>query len=191
MERFVSRLVGDPVGYAGESTHLPSRVDVPESVMALLDLRASVSRHLPLVWPMRPRARANIDRLGLTGWLQRICMACLPPQAYLEMLGLLSRARQALTDSAGTQEETNALGVPCLTLRSNTERPITVEQGANTLVPRDAERVLVLVDEVLRSGGKRGRTPEYWDGHAASRIAVHLAGCWLTFRATRPAEALA
>ena len=85
-----------------------------------------------------------------------------------------------LTDSGGMQEETTALGVPCLTLRDNTERPITVEQGTNTLVGRDRARILACVDEILQAGGKRGRVPELWDGHAAERIAADLsAGCGL------------
>ena len=86
-----------------------------------------------------------------------------------------------LTDSGGIQEETTALGVPCLTMRENTERPITVEQGTNTLVRRDRALVLRLVDEILAGGGKRGRMPELWDGHAAERIARHLCG-WLARR---------
>ena len=97
------------------------------------------------------------------------------------MVGLMRDARVVLTDSGGVQEETTALGVPCLTLRDNTERPITVEQGTNALVPRDRARVLALIDEVLVSGGKRGRTPELWDGKAAARIAADLAQ-WLRAR---------
>ena len=102
----------------------------------------------------------------------------LPPQGYLEMLGLMAAAALVLTDSGGMQEETTALAVPCLTMRENTERPITVEQGTNTVVGRDRERILGLVEDILRSGGKRGRIPELWDGHAAERIADHLAH-WL------------
>jgi UDP-N-acetylglucosamine 2-epimerase (non-hydrolysing) len=94
------------------------------------------------------------------------------------MLGLLAGARAVITDSGGIQEETTALGVPCLTMRENTERPITVEQGTNTVVGRDRARVLACVDDILRNGGKRGRVPELWDGHAAERIADDLAA-WL------------
>ncbi len=97
------------------------------------------------------------------------------------MVGLLSKARVVITDSGGVQEETTSLGVPCLTMRPNTERPITVEQGTNTLVRRDATMVLRLIDEVLSNGGKRGRVPELWDGRTAGRIAEHLAG-WLAGR---------
>jgi UDP-N-acetylglucosamine 2-epimerase (non-hydrolysing) len=90
------------------------------------------------------------------------------------MLGLMAGATLVLTDSGGLQEETTALGVPCLTLRENTERPITVEQGTNTMVGRDADAIRRGVDEILAGRGKRGRVPECWDGHAAERIAADL-----------------
>jgi UDP-N-acetylglucosamine 2-epimerase (non-hydrolysing) len=93
----------------------------------------------------------------------------------------MAGAALVLTDSGGMQEETTALSVPCLTMRETTERPITVEQGTNTLVGRDRALILRLVDEVLATGGKRGRAPELWDGRAAERIASHLAG-WLAAR---------
>ena len=93
-----------------------------------------------------------------------------------------------LTDSGGIQEETTALGVPCLTMRDNTERPITVEQGTNTLVGRDRQRILECVDDMLVTGGKRGKVPELWDGHAAERIAADLAA-WLARRDRRLAVA--
>ncbi len=109
----------------------------------------------------------------------------LPPQGYLEMLGLMAGATLVLTDSGGMQEETTALGVPCLTLRENTERPITVEQGTNTLVGRDRGAIVRAVDEILAGGGKRGRVPELWDGHAAERIAAHLARLARARRASR------
>ncbi len=112
-------------------------------------------------------ARANGPRLAL-----------LPPQGYLEMLGLMAGAKLVLTDSGGVQEETTALAVPCLTMRDNTERPITVDEGTNTLVGRDRALIAATVDEILRGGGKRGRRPELWDGRAAPRIARHLAA-WL------------
>lgn len=174
-------LAADPAGFGIVTMHRPSNVDDPASLGSLLDILERVGQRLPLIWPMHPRTRANIDKLGLAGRLARIRMACLPPQGYLEMVGLLNRARLVLTDSGGVQEETTALGVPCLTMRPNTERPITVEQGTNTLVPRDAGIVLRLVDDILANGGKRGRTPELWDGQAAGRIAGHLAG-WLAER---------
>jgi UDP-N-acetylglucosamine 2-epimerase (non-hydrolysing) len=102
----------------------------------------------------------------------------LPPQGYLEMLGLIADATLILTDSGGIQEETTVLGVPCLTLRENTERPITVEQGTNTVVGRDHDLIVATVENILQTGGKQGRRPELWDGRAGERIAEHLAG-WL------------
>jgi UDP-N-acetylglucosamine 2-epimerase (non-hydrolysing) len=180
-------LLTDPAGFGVVTMHRPSNVDDPGNLAELLEILRKVSQRLPLVWPIHPRTRANIDKLGLGERLAQVRMACLPPQGYLEMVGLLSGAKLVLTDSGGVQEETTALGVPCLTMRPNTERPITVEHGTNTLVPREEKVVLSMVDEILRNGGKRGRTPEFWDGNAAGRIAVHLAG-WLTQRAAARAE---
>jgi UDP-N-acetylglucosamine 2-epimerase (non-hydrolysing) len=94
---------------------------------------------------------------------------------YLAMLGLMRDARLVLTDSGGVQEETTGLGVPCLTLRGNTERPITIDEGTNELVGRDRELILAKTREILTTGGKTGRVPELWDGRSAERIAAHLA----------------
>jgi UDP-N-acetylglucosamine 2-epimerase (non-hydrolysing) len=143
-----------------------------------LTILRDVASQLPLVWPVHPRAKANIEKFGLSSLLAGARIALLPPQTYLEMLGLMSHARLVLTDSGGIQEETTALAVPCLTMRDNTERPITVEQGTNTLVGRNRVRTLECVDEILKNGGKRGRTPELWDGRAAERIADDLSA-WL------------
>jgi UDP-N-acetylglucosamine 2-epimerase (non-hydrolysing) len=183
-------LLSDPNGFGVVTMHRPANVDDPSSLTRMLDILNEVGQRLPLVWPMHPRTRANIDRFGLGKRIGQIRMACLPPQGYLEMVGLLSHARLVLTDSGGVQEETTALGVPCLTMRPNTERPITIEQGTNTLVPSDATVVLRLVDDILATGGKRGRTPELWDGHAAERIATHLAG-WLAQQRFKSSESAA
>lgn len=100
------------------------------------------------------------------------------PLGYLDFLKLMASAKLVLTDSGGIQEETTALAVPCLTMRENTERPITVDHGTNTMVGRQLELALACVDAVLASGGKRGRIPELWDGHAAERIAADMTA-WL------------
>jgi UDP-N-acetylglucosamine 2-epimerase (non-hydrolysing) len=155
--------------------HRPSNVDHRETLEPLLTLLADVSTRLPLVIALHPRTRANIERFGLGALLAQPRIALLPPQGYLEMLGLMQGATLVLTDSGGIQEETTALGVPCLTARENTERPITIEQGTNTLVGRDPARILRAVDEILAGGGKRGRVPELWDGRAAERIVADLA----------------
>ncbi len=167
--------------YGVVTLHRPSNVDREATLGPLLDVLCDVSDRLPLLLALHPRTSANIERFGLGGRLSGERMAVLPPQGYLEMLGLMSEATLVLTDSGGIQEETTALGVPCLTLRENTERPITIEQGTNTLVGRDREAILREVNEILAGRGKRGRVPELWDGHAAERIATHLAD-WLARR---------
>jgi UDP-N-acetylglucosamine 2-epimerase (non-hydrolysing) len=171
----------DERGFGVVTLHRPANVDRPETLRDCLEILRAVSAKLPLVCALHPRTRGNVDRFGLAALLETSAIAVLPPQGYLEMLGLMAKAAVVLTDSGGMQEETTALGVPCLTMRESTERPITVDEGTNTIVGRDAALTLRLVDEVLAGGGKRGRVPELWDGRAAERIAAHL-GAWLAAR---------
>ncbi|MCX9156881.1 UDP-N-acetylglucosamine 2-epimerase (non-hydrolyzing) [Niveibacterium sp. 24ML] len=166
--------ISGPEGYALVTLHRPSNVDDPATLSALVDTLVASSERLPLVFAVHPRTRANLERFGLAEKLAAERIVQLAPQGYLEMLGLMSAARVVLTDSGGIQEETTALGVPCLTLRENTERPITVEEGTNTLVGCDGTAILAALDLVLSSGGKAGRSPALWDGRAAERIAAHL-----------------
>lgn len=168
-------------GFAVVTLHRPSNVDDARALRECIEALCEVASRLPVIWPLHPRTRANIERFGLSSRFAKARIALLEPQGYLEMLGLLAHARVVLTDSGGIQEETTALGVPCLTMRENTERPITIEQGTNTLVARDRHRILRCMDEILGSGGKRGRVPELWDGRAADRIAAHLVS-WLAAR---------
>jgi UDP-N-acetylglucosamine 2-epimerase (non-hydrolysing) len=174
-------------GFAVVTLHRPSNVDSADAFTEALAVLRDVAQRLPVVWPVHPRARSNIERFGLAQMFAELPIVRLEPQGYREMLGLLMHARLVLTDSGGIQEETTALSVPCLTMRSNTERPITVEQGTNTLVGRDRAKVIACVDDILRTGGKRGRIPDLWDGHAAERIAAHLRE-WLL---ARPRELVA
>ena len=167
-------LLQDPRGYGVVTLHRPSNVDDPATLTALLNVLAEVAAQLPLVFVLHPRTRANLERFGLGGLLDARRVAILPPQGYLEMLGLMAPAALVLTDSGGLQEETTALGIPCLTMREKTERPITVEQGTNTMVGRDRDSILQGVAEILAGRGKRGRVPELWDGRAAERIANDL-----------------
>jgi len=156
--------------------HRPSNVDDPTTLAALLDVIGEINRSLPVVLPLHPRTRGNIEKFGLTQKLDGLHI--LPPVGYLEMLGLMRDAKLVLTDSGGIQEETTALGVPCLTLRDNTERPITLVEGTNTLVGPDPAAIRAAFNDVMTHGGKAGRIPEYWDGRAAMRIAHTLKG-WL------------
>ena len=178
-----SSFLDDPAGFGVVTLHRPSNVDEPAAFGEAVAILCEIATKLPLIWPVHPRARANIERFSLAPIIGRERIALLAPQGYLEMLGLLANARLVLTDSGGIQEETTSLAVPCLTMRENTERPITVEQGTNTVVGRDRNRIRACVDEILETGGKRGRLPELWDGQAAGRIADHLAG-WLATRDT-------
>ncbi len=165
-------------GYAVLTLHRPSNVDEPDTLAVLLDTVARIAARLPVIFPIHPRTRAAAERFGLADRLERPGIRLLPPQGYLEMLGLVREATLVLTDSGGLQEETTALGVPCITLRENTERPITLTEGTNTLTGPDPEKILQCFDDILTSGGKRGRIPEYWDGRAAERIATIVRG-WL------------
>ncbi|NTV09503.1 MAG: UDP-N-acetylglucosamine 2-epimerase (non-hydrolyzing) [Zoogloea sp.] len=167
-----------PEGYAVVTLHRPSNVDHAGMLAHLLAVLGELSERLPLVFALHPRTRAKLAQFGLEHMLRGRRMAMLPPQGYLEMLGLMAGASMVLTDSGGIQEESTALCVPCLTLRENTERPITVEQGSNTLVGRDRAAILRCADAILAGEGKRGRLPELWDGRAAGRIVADLAG-WL------------
>lgn len=168
------QVLNHPEGFGLVTLHRPSNVDHPDTLRALLGVLGEVAARLPLVFALHPRTRSNIERFGLMDMVDSSHMVLLPPQGYLEMLGLMAAATVVLTDSGGLQEETTALGVPCLTLRENTERPITVEQGTNILVGRDRDAIMGAVQEILAGHGKRGRVPEFWDGHAAERIAVDL-----------------
>jgi UDP-N-acetylglucosamine 2-epimerase (non-hydrolysing) len=161
-------------GFAVLTLHRPSNVDDPGTLRAVLGAIREISRRLPVAFTMHPRTRAKIEQHGLGAVLEAASIICVPPLGYLEMLGLMQAARLVLTDSGGIQEETTALGVPCVTLRENTERPITVEQGTNTVVGSSPEHILAAVDDILRTGGKAGTVPELWDGRASQRIAAVL-----------------
>ena len=180
-----SRIAG---GYGVVTLHRPSNVDHADVLGPIIDALREVAARLPLVVALHPRTRNNLETFGMLGRLDTPGFLILPPQGYLEMLGLMSGARMVLTDSGGIQEETTALGVPCITIRENTERPITVEQGTNTLVGVDPQAIVAAARSVLNTGGKGGRIPELWDGRCAERIAAHLHDWLLRDKAGPPAE---
>ncbi|MCP5444189.1 MAG: UDP-N-acetylglucosamine 2-epimerase (non-hydrolyzing) [Chromatiaceae bacterium] len=161
-------------GYALVTLHRPSNVDVPAVLERILRTLVGISHRIPIVFPVHPRTRGQIDKFNLKGLLQQGRIAMMPPLGYHELLGLMESAKVVLTDSGGIQEETTALGVPCITLRENTERPITVTQGTNTIVGSDPEKIMLAFNEVMENGGKAGRVPELWDGRAAERIAREI-----------------
>ncbi len=153
--------------YGVVTLHRPSNVDDAETFRSVAGALRSVSERLPLAFPVHPRTRQNLDKFGIDLGPR---VTLLEPMAYMDFLNLWKDARMVLTDSGGLQEETTALGIPCLTLRNNTERPITIEQGTNVLVGTTPARVEAAAREVLDGRAKQGRRPELWDGHAAERI---------------------
>lgn len=164
--------------YALLTLHRPSNVDDPRRLRTLMETIVKLSDDVPVLFPLHPRTRAMLHRHQLAALLDTPRVACLPPQSYRDMLGLMKQASVVLTDSGGVQEETTALGVPCLTLRDSTERPVTVSEGSNAIAGRDPSVILALSRDILRYGGKAGRIPALWDGRAAERIAAHI-GRWL------------
>jgi UDP-N-acetylglucosamine 2-epimerase (non-hydrolysing) len=159
-------------GFGFVTLHRPSNVDDPVKLAGLIDALADVSERLPLVFAVHPRTRGNIEKAGLAERLNAPMLLACEPLAYLASLGLMRDAKVVVTDSGGMQEETTALGVPCITVRDNTERPITIEEGTNTLIGADPSKIAPIVDDILGAGGKRGRKPALWDGKAAERIAA-------------------
>jgi UDP-N-acetylglucosamine 2-epimerase (non-hydrolysing) len=162
-----------PAGrYALVTLHRPSNVDDRDTLRGFLHVLARIHECAPVLFPAHPRTQAHLQTWGIE--LPKGLRLC-PPVGYLDFLSLMADARLVLTDSGGVQEETTALGVPCLTLRENTERPVTVTLGTNMVVGTDPERILKAVDHVLASTSPRKRLPPLWDGQTAPRIAHILA----------------
>ncbi|HLL73870.1 MAG TPA: UDP-N-acetylglucosamine 2-epimerase (non-hydrolyzing) [Pyrinomonadaceae bacterium] len=159
--------------YAVVTLHRPSNVDDAVVLGRILAALAEIAERLPVVFPAHPRTRARIGEFGLTGLMERAGgLRLTEPLGYLDFLRLYSGARLVLTDSGGLQEETTALGIPCLTLRGNTERPVTVTHGSNRVVGTDAARIVSAAREALdsRRAGEPARVPPLWDGRASERI---------------------
>ncbi len=165
---------GEDGSYAVLTLHRPSNVDSCEVLTSLLNTLTEVSKGIPIVFPVHPRTAARIEEFGLSSFFNSNRVLRVPPAGYLEMLGLMKGAKVILTDSGGIQEETTALGIPCITLRESTERPITANEGTNTIVGVDHELILNTFNDVMDNGGKGGRIPEFWDGKAAKRIVAAI-----------------
>lgn len=162
-----------PGTYGVVTLHRPSNVDQRERLVELIETIGKISRMLPLVFPVHPRTRSRLEAFGLettlAGWPNIKLTA---PLGYIDFMSLVCRARLAITDSGGIQEETTYLNIPCLTLRQNTERPITVTQGTNRLVK--AQDLEGLAQEILNGRKPEGRRPEFWDGQTAQRVVSSL-----------------
>jgi len=164
-----------PGRYGVVTLHRPSNVDAPAALERLLEVLIETSQELPLVFPVHPRTRKRLAEFGLSRRIERARRLTLTePLGYLDLLALTSQAKVIITDSGGLQEEATVLGIPCLTARPNTERPITVEEGTSTLVGNDAEKLRRCLRSVLDGTYKGGRCPALWDGQAAVRIAQVL-----------------
>ena len=162
----ITDLALTPGGYAVLTLHRPSNVDDPATLGQLLAGIAVVQRDFPVVFPVHPRTRERLHGLGVAEGLRLV-----EPLGYLDFIQLMSGAACVLTDSGGIQEETTVLGVPCLTLRENTERPVTLKVGTNRLVGLHANAIAAAWREIRRGEWTKGHIPELWDGHAAERIA--------------------
>ena len=152
--------------------HRPSNVDDAAMMAQIGGALREISAELPLIFPVHPRTRGNLEKFGVDLGPN---VTLVGPQAYMAFLSLWKDAAVVLTDSGGLQEETTALGVPCITIRENTERPVTVDEGSNVLAGTDPVRIVAEVRKVLAGNGKQGRRPQLWDGKAAERIVAILA----------------
>jgi len=165
---------GLPRQYALVTLHRPANVDDPQMLRKILISMLALNKDLPVIFPLHPRTRQAIRQFGL----ETDGIRMTDPVSYLEFLGLQCRATLVITDSGGIQEETTYLGIPCLTARANTERPVTVEIGTNILIGDDMEKLRTETLNVLNGRGKKGSVPPLWDGHASERIASILTN-WL------------
>jgi len=175
-----------PQSYAVATLHRPSNVDDPANLARLFSALETAADRLPIVFPVHPRTRSRLAAAGLAG--SGTLFLC-DPQPYTDFLSLLSGARVVLTDSGGIQEETTILRVPCLTLRENTERPITIERGTNRLIGIDPAVIVRELDAVLGQPMPRTAPPPLWDGAAAERIVAILEKAFAALQAARPAAA--
>jgi UDP-N-acetylglucosamine 2-epimerase (non-hydrolysing) len=169
----LSELNLHPRQYAVLTLHRPSNVDEKGAFARILDALQEISRRVPIVFPAHPRTRRMIDELGLTERVENLKnLLIIDPLGYLDFLSLVSKAKLVLTDSGGIQEETTVLGIPCITLRENTERPITVEMGTNALAGTDTNKIVTAANYALDNSLDQStlRVPALWDGKTADRI---------------------
>lgn len=155
--------------------HRPSNVDNKVILLKLLEAINTISQWMPIVFPIHPRTKARIKSFRLNRYLLNPNFKVIEPVGYIDFLNLMMNSKCVLTDSGGIQEETTVLKVPCLTLRENTERPITVFEGTNTLVGSDTDKVITLIRKIIRGTYKKGKIPRFWDGNASRRIMRILA----------------
>ena len=169
--RILSELKLNKNGYAVLTLHRPSNVDSRKSLSYILDIMENLQKHIKIVFPIHPRTLKNLKNFNLLDMIKNMKNIILTkPIGYLDFLALMSNSRFVLTDSGGIQEETTVLGIPCITMRNNTERPITVGQGTNVLVSTDKSKIIEASNKLLKGPVFKAKIPQFWDGKAAKRI---------------------
>lgn len=169
--RILEELDLEPRGYSLVTLHRPSNVDDPQNFTKILQAFAEIQKEIPIIFPIHPRTEKNINRFGLREAVEKLPnLRLIPPVGYLDFMQLMHNSKFVMTDSGGIQEETTYLKIPCLTIRENTERPVTVEIGTNELVGTDPQKIIANAQKILQGKWKQGSIPDLWDGRAAERI---------------------
>jgi len=158
--------------YSVLTLHRPSNVDDIDVLSEIIKSLKEITRSMVVVFPSHPRTTKQLKKFKMFETLSKMQnLHLIEPCGYIDFMSLVSNSNFVMTDSGGLQEETTALGIPCLTIRENTERPITIDEGTNTLVGSDSKKIISSVNEIMNNGGKKGKIPELWDGNTAQRIA--------------------
>jgi UDP-N-acetylglucosamine 2-epimerase (non-hydrolysing) len=157
-------------GYFLFTFHRPANVDSSGELQKLANIISQLSNKMPIVFPVHPRTRKRISEFGLTEFFEKENIKLCEPLGYFEFMKLIKSSKAVVTDSGGIQEETTYLGIPCLTIRQNTERPVTIDEGTNTLIEMDVEKVITHINLILNNNYKKGKIPELWDGRSTERI---------------------
>jgi UDP-N-acetylglucosamine 2-epimerase (non-hydrolysing) len=172
LDRLAGRLALKDKEYGVLTLHRPSNVDNPEILTRILEAVATIAQTVPIVFPVHPRTRERLRTFGIDHLLKNVTLT--EPMGYIDFLSLTSHARIILSDSGGLQEESTALGIPCLTLRENTERPVTITHGTNRLVGTQTAAILAGFDEAMSHEHEEHKRPPLWDGRTAGRVATVL-----------------
>lgn len=167
----IEKLAIEKQGYVTATLHRPSTVDEPENLKSVIETLVEIQKDIKIIFPIHPRTRKNIDIFGLSEHVNSSDNLILTePLGYLDFQKLMSNSKFVITDSGGVQEETTALKIPCITVRENTERPVTITEGTNELVGFDMEKLLYFAKKAMSNNWKESKIPKYWDGNTAIRV---------------------
>jgi len=168
--KILNELSLKPQEYAALTLHRPANVDNKDTLKNILNILTEIGKDIPIVFPCHPRTQKNLEKFGLLNNINKDAIKIIGPIGYLDFLKLQGESKFVLTDSGGIQEETTYMGIPCITLRENTERPVTIETGSNTLTGIDKAKILDAVNQIIGGKYKTGSVPKLWDGQTAMRI---------------------